>query len=56
MLDFRFELYDNIDNKVYTKNIYDVPWSGGNVYISGDNNVIEGVVIVGSNSQGPTGG
>ena len=46
--DFKFELYDNIGNKVHTKNIYGVSWAGSNTAISGTNNTIEGALIIGN--------
>ena len=48
IVDFKFELYDNIDNLVHTEVTQSLLWSGGNVAINGDNNVIEGTLIVGS--------
>jgi hypothetical protein len=46
--DFKFELYDNIGNKVHTKYIYGVSWAGSNTAISGTNNTIEGALIIGN--------
>tara|TARA_R110002012_G_scaffold227633_1_gene399816 strand:+ start:1873 stop:3852 length:1980 start_codon:yes stop_codon:yes gene_type:complete len=48
VVDFKFELYDNIGNLVHTEATQSLLWSGGNVAINGDNNVIEGSLIVGS--------
>ena len=46
-LDFKFELYDNVGNKVFTKQANGVEWSGGNTYIDGSDNVIEGSLTIG---------
>lgn len=48
VVDFKFELYDNIDNLVHTEETRSLAWSGGNTYINGDNNAVEGALIVGS--------
>ena len=47
IVDFKFELYDNIDNLVHTETTQSLAWSGGNIYINGDNNVLDGVIEVG---------
>ena len=48
VVDFKFELYDNLDNLVHTEVTRSLAWSGGNTYINGDNNAVEGSLIVGS--------
>jgi hypothetical protein len=47
VVDFKFELYDNVDNLVHTEVTRSLAWSGGNTYINGDNNVIEGSLTIG---------
>jgi len=46
-LDFKFELYDNLGNKVFTKQTNGVEWTGGNLYINGSNNVLNGTIEIG---------
>lgn len=46
-LDFKFELYDNLGNKVFTKQTNGVEWTGGNLYINGSNNVLDGTIEIG---------
>jgi len=48
IMDFKFELYDNIGNKVHTERKYNVSWTGSNTAITGTNNTIEGSLIVGN--------
>ena len=48
IVDFKFELYDNLDNLVHTKTTQSLAWSGGNTYINGDNNVLDGTIEVGT--------
>jgi len=48
VMDFKFELYDNIGNKVHTEYKYNVSWTGSNTAITGTNNTIEGSLIVGN--------
>lgn len=47
IVDFKFELYDNIDNLVHTELTQSLEWAGSNVYINGDNNYIGGTLVVG---------
>ena len=48
VMDFKFELYDNVGNKVHTEHKYNVSWTGSNTAITGTNNTIEGSLIVGN--------
>ena len=48
VMDFKFELYDNVGNKVHTEYKYNVSWTGSNTAITGTNNTIEGSLIVGN--------
>lgn len=48
IIDFKFELYDNIDNLVHTETTSSLLWSGGNTYINGDNNYLgDGIILDG---------
>jgi len=47
VMDFKFELYDNIGNKVHTEHKYNVSWTGSNTAISGTNNTVEGALTIG---------
>jgi len=46
-VDFKFELYDNIGNKVHTKTIHNMEWTGGNTHIDGSDNILAGTINVG---------
>jgi hypothetical protein len=48
VMDFKFELYDNVGNKVHTEHKYNVSWTGSNTAITGTNNTIEGSLIIGN--------
>jgi len=51
IVDFKFELYDNLDNLVHTEVTQSLEWAGSNVYINGDNNFLgEGIIM----DAGPT--
>jgi len=48
IFDFKFELYDNQNELVHTAFTQSLAWQGGNTAVTGDNNTIEGGLIIGN--------
>jgi len=46
IVDFKFELYDNLDNLVHTEVTQSLAWAGSNVYINGDNNYLGAGILM----------
>ena len=47
IFDFKFEMFDNIGNKVHTAYTQSLAWQGGNTAMSGDNNTMLGSLTIG---------
>jgi len=48
VFDFKFELYDNQNELIHTAFTQSLAWVGGNTSVTGDNNSIEGSLIIGN--------
>jgi hypothetical protein len=48
IFDFKFELYDNQNELIHTAFTQSLAWVGGNTSVTGDNNTIEGSLIIGN--------
>ena len=48
IFDFKFELYDNQNELVHTAYTQSLAWQGGNTAVTGDNNTIEGSLVIGN--------
>ena len=48
IFDFKFELYDNNRELIHTSYTQSLAWTGGNTSVTGNNNTIEGSLIIGN--------
>ena len=48
IFDFKFEMYDNQNELVHTAYTQSLVWQGGNTAVTGDNNTIEGSLVIGN--------
>ena len=48
VFDFKFELYDNQNELIHTSFTQSIEWTGGNTSVTGNNNTIEGSLVIGN--------
>ena len=48
IFDFKFELYDNNSELIHTAYTQSLAWVGGNTSVTGENNTIEGSLVIGN--------
>jgi hypothetical protein len=48
VFDFKFELYDNQNELIHTSFTQSIEWAGGNTSVTGNNNTIEGSLVIGN--------